>query len=85
MNLKANVESSKPVYHIILSSAETTGAFNTGFDIVNLHRHIRINMTLYLYEYDPPYTPYTISVYILGQPAPPYRIVAPQVKLQSKR
>jgi len=25
-------------HHIVVSSAETIGAFNTGFDTVNLHR-----------------------------------------------
>ena len=28
----------KAVYHIVVSSAETTGAFNTGVETVNLHR-----------------------------------------------
>jgi len=28
----------KEVHHIIASSAETIGAFNTGFDTANLHR-----------------------------------------------
>jgi len=28
----------KAVHHILASSAETIGAFNTGFDTVNLHR-----------------------------------------------
>jgi len=28
----------KAFHHIIVSSAETTGTFNTGFDTVNLHR-----------------------------------------------
>jgi hypothetical protein len=28
----------KAVYRIVLSSVETMGAFNTGFDTVNLHR-----------------------------------------------
>jgi hypothetical protein len=28
----------KAVLHIVASSAETIGAFNTGFDTVNLHR-----------------------------------------------
>jgi hypothetical protein len=26
------------VHHILVSSAETIGAFNTGFDTANLHR-----------------------------------------------
>jgi hypothetical protein len=28
----------KAVHHILVSSAETRRAFNTGFDTVNLHR-----------------------------------------------
>jgi hypothetical protein len=28
----------KAVHHILVSSAETKGAFHTGFDTVNLHR-----------------------------------------------
>jgi hypothetical protein len=34
LNLKATL---KAVYDIIVSSAETIGAFNAGFDTVNLH------------------------------------------------
>jgi hypothetical protein len=31
----------KAFHHIVASSAETIGAFNTGFDTVNLHRLTR--------------------------------------------
>jgi hypothetical protein len=33
----------KAVYHILVSSAETIGAFNSGFDTVNLHRPTGVN------------------------------------------
>jgi hypothetical protein len=32
------MQSLKALHHIVASSAETTGAFNLGFDILNLHR-----------------------------------------------
>jgi hypothetical protein len=32
------MQSFEAVCHILISSAQTIGAFNTGFDTVNLHR-----------------------------------------------
>jgi hypothetical protein len=33
----------KPLYHIMLSSAETIGSLNTGFETVNLQRPTGLN------------------------------------------
>jgi hypothetical protein len=36
----------KAVDHIIVSSAETMGAFNTAFDAINLHRPTIVSLLL---------------------------------------
>jgi hypothetical protein len=54
----------------MVSSAETLGAFNTGFDAAQPHlTSIRVNMTLYLYGSDPlSVTPDPRTVRVMGQP-----------------
>jgi len=37
------MQNSKAVYHILVSRAETVGAFNTDFDTVNLHRPTKLD------------------------------------------